>query len=78
MDAKTARETVIKPKLIEVFGNTIASSLITNATLAGLKGTTEHDKLNLMVEAICSDKKVVAMWGTSQTERQKKEWLGLV
>ncbi len=78
MDAKTARETVIKPKLVEVFGNAIASSLLTPAIVAGMQGTTEQDKLRLMVEAICSNPKVVGMWGAAQTDRQKRQWLTLV
>ncbi|MCL5960123.1 MAG: hypothetical protein M1358_12565 [Chloroflexi bacterium] len=78
MDAKTARETVIKPKLVEVFGNTIASTLITGAIAAGMKGSSEHEKLKLMVECICANQKVVGMWGASQTERQKREWLNLI
>ena len=78
MDAKTARETVIRPKLAELFGNTMASALTTQATLAGMQGTTEQDKLRRMVEAICSSPKVVGMLGAAQMERQKREWLRLV
>ena len=78
MDAQTARETVIKPKLVEVFGNTIASSLITKAAMAGMAGTSEQEKLKLMADFICADPRVLGMWGNAQTERQKKEWLALV
>ena len=78
MDAKTIRETIIKPKLSGVFGNTIANTLITGATLAGIKGGSEQEKLTLMVNAVCSDKKVVGMWGAAQTEKQKQEWLKLL
>jgi len=75
MDVKTIRETVIKPKLIEIFGNIIANSLLSKATLASMKGITEKDKLQLIVECICSDPKVKGMWGTAQSMRQKTEWL---
>jgi len=75
MDAKTIKETVIKPKLIEIFGNTIGNSLITKATLAGMRGNSEQEKLALMVEAICSNPIVVGMWGAAQTEKLKQEWL---
>lgn len=78
MDAKTVRETVIKPKLIGMFGNSIASSLLTRATTAGMRGNTEQEKLKLMIEAICSDQRVVGMWGATQTARQKTEWLKLL
>jgi hypothetical protein len=78
MDAQTARETIIKPKLVEVFGNAIASSLITKATMASQGGTSEQERLKLIVDSICTDPRVLGMWGAAQTERQKKEWLTLV
>jgi hypothetical protein len=75
MDAKTIKETVIKPKLIEIFGNTIGNSLVTKATLAGMRGNSEQEKLGLMVEVICSNPIVIGMWGVAQTEKLKREWL---
>ena len=78
MDAQTARETVIKSKLIEVFGNSIASSLITKAAMAGMAGTSEQEKLKLIADCICADSRVLGMWGNAQADRQKKEWLALV
>lgn len=77
MDARTARETVIRPKLVEVFGNTMALSLLTAAIGAGMQGTNEHDRLKLMVDCICNDKRVVGMWGAAQTERFRREWANL-
>ena len=61
MEAKTIKETVIKPKLIEIFGNTIGNSLVTKATLAGMRGNSEQEKLELMVEVICSRKAETGM-----------------
>jgi hypothetical protein len=78
MDAQTARETVIKPKLVEVFGNALASTLITKAAMAGMSGTSEQEKLKLITDCVCTDPMVLGMWGNSQTERQKREWLSLV
>jgi hypothetical protein len=78
MDAQTARETVIKSKLVEVFGNSLASSLVTKAALAGMAGATEPEKLKLIADCICADPKVLGMWGAAQAERQKREWLALV
>jgi hypothetical protein len=75
MDAKTIKEMIIKPKLIEIFGNAIGSSLLTKATLAGIKGGTEQEKLELMVETIFSNPFVVGMWGAKQAERLRQEWL---
>ena len=78
MDAQTARETIIKPKLVEVFGNAIASSLIIKATMESQSGKSEQEKLKLIVNSICADPKILGMWGAAQTERQKGEWLTLV
>ena len=78
MDAQTVREKTIKPKLVETFGNAIASALITTAAIAGAGGASEPEKLQLAVNAICADPRVLGMWGNAQTERQKKEWLTLV
>jgi len=75
MNAKTVRDTIIKPKLVEIFGVLIANSLLSKATLAGIRGETEKDKLQLMVDCICTDPKVKGMWGNAQTLRQKEEWL---
>jgi acyl dehydratase len=78
MDAQTARETVIRAKLVEVFGGAIASSLVTKAAIAGMSGTSEKEKLQRAVDFICADARVLGMWGAAQAERQKKEWLTLV
>jgi len=73
--AMSVRDTIIKPKLAEIFGNFIANVLITKAISAGRRGKTEQEKLNLMVESICSDPKVKGMWGAAQTVKQKHAWL---
>jgi hypothetical protein len=78
VDVWTIRETVIKPKLLEVFGGVIGHYLLTNGIVAGMKGTTEDEKLKLTVESICSDPKVIGMWGAVGAEKQKREWLGLL
>ena len=78
MDPITIRNTIIKPKLVDVFGRVFASSLLAMAITEGLKGTTPEEKLGLMVDTICSDPQVVGMWGKSGTERQKREWLELL
>jgi hypothetical protein len=78
MDAKTVRETMIRPKLIESFGATLSNGLITGAIAAGLAGKTEKEKLELMVNRICRDPTVVRMWGEAGAERQRKAWLTLL
>jgi hypothetical protein len=78
MDAKTVRDTAIKPKLIEIFGNVLASSLLVKAISAGGQGNTEQERLQLMVDAICSDPKVIGMWGVARATKQKQEWMKLL
>lgn len=75
MDARTVRETIIKPKLAEVFGTTMTHMLITRSIAAGIGGGTEQEKLKLMVETICSDPQVLGIWGAALTEKQKQAWL---
>ena len=78
MDSKVIRETVIKPKLTEIFGNIIANALVSKAAIAGMKGSSDEEKLKLIVESICSDAKVIGMWGATQSVKQKGEWLSLL
>ncbi|MBI5833995.1 MAG: hypothetical protein HZB16_17010 [Armatimonadetes bacterium] len=78
MDAKTLRETVIKPKLTSVFGMVIASSLVTKATTAAMAVPGEHDKARAMVSAVCNDPRVLSMWGAAQASKQGHEWIAMV
>lgn len=78
MNVQTIRETIIKPRLLEVFGNVIGNFLLTNAIVAGMRGTAEDEKLRLTVESICSDPRAIGMWGATGAEKQKQEWLRLL
>ena len=78
MEAKEVREKVIKPKLAEFFGNIIANALVSKAAIAGMKGGSNKEKLKLMVECICTDQKILGIWGVAQTNKQKNEWLNLI
>jgi len=49
----------------------MANVLITAAMAASITAANEKDKLRLTVETICSDKRVLGMWGTAQTTKQK-------
>jgi hypothetical protein len=75
MDAKTVRNTIIKPKLIDVFGTIMGNSLLTKAISAGLQGGSEEEKLKLMVDVICADPKVLGMWGEAHVQKQKQAWM---
>jgi hypothetical protein len=78
MDLKTFKEKILQPKLAEAFGSTTANMLITVATLDAVGGATEGDKQRIMVDSICANQKVVAMWGEKQTAIQKAMWLKMV
>lgn len=75
MDPRTLREEVIRPKLVELFGSTVANTILTDSILAGMAGSTDQDKLKLIVESVCSDHKVATMLGASQLQKQKQEWM---
>jgi hypothetical protein len=78
MDFAEIREKVIKPKLIEVFGNAMGGGLYIKAVGAAMAASSDSDKLNKMVDTICADPKVTGMWGASGTAKQKQEWLKLL
>ncbi len=78
MDAKTVRDKIIRPKLEEVFGNVLTNLILTRSITAAMKGGTEPEKFKLMVESICSDPKVVSMWGAAQIQTYKHEWMALL
>lgn len=78
MDFSTMKEKVIRPKLAEVLGNLLASSVISKYSgNAIMKGNTDQEKCEILIEAICKDPKVTNIWGTAQTTKQRQEWLKL-
>ena len=78
MDARTLRETVIKPKVTSVFGVVIGSSLLTKATSAAMSVSGEKERARAMVSSICNDPRVQSMWGATQANKQGHEWLAMV
>ncbi len=73
------KEKVLRPKLAEVLGNLLASSIISKYSgEAIMKGNTDQEKCGILIDALCKDPKVTNIWGTAQATRQKQEWLKLV
>jgi hypothetical protein len=72
------RDDVIKPKLIDILGKAMAESIYKNAGFATLGVRGEQETLQAFLEKTCSDPRFVGMWGTSQAEKQKREWLELL
>jgi len=79
MDAETAIETKIKPQLIDTFGRRAANSLLTLATVCyATTSGDERERYRALVHSICSDDRVVSVWGERGVARQKEEWEALV
>ena len=72
------KETVIKPKLIESFGNMLGGAILTNCSMATIKGKTDKEKLMALIDAVCQNEKVKAMWGGALTAKRKSEWSSLM
>lgn len=72
------RDDVIKPKLTDMLGKAMAEIICKNAgfATAGVRG--DQETLQVFLEKACSDPRFVGMWGTSQAETQKREWLELL
>ena len=77
MDMDTLQEKVITPKLIESFGGSLGKIIATNAVMSTFKVTDVQERKKVYVEAVCSHKRVVAMWGESQAQKLKREWMAL-
>ncbi len=72
------KETVIKPKLIESFGNMLGGAIMANCSISAAKFTNEKEKLHAIVDALCQNDKVKAMWGAALTSKRKLEWYNLL
>jgi hypothetical protein len=72
------RDTVIKPKLIESFGNMLGTTFIASATTAAMKFKTDKERLVAMADSICQNAKVKAMWGDALAAKRKTEWTSLL
>jgi hypothetical protein len=75
MDAISVRENIIRPKLKESFGEALTNMLLNKAVAAAYSGDNPVKKLELMINAICSDQAVIDMLGQAQLEKLKKEWM---
>ena len=78
MKFSSIRDKVIKPKLIDMLGKTMAEEIYTYARFASAKGKNDRESLHYFVDRTCSDQRFLGMWGTAQADKQKKEWLDLL
>lgn len=80
MNVVTALETIVKPKLDDSFGRGIAMLIILNASRMANITLVEMDTNDYcqLVENICTDHRVVKMWGEAGCRKQLDSWLSLI
>lgn len=78
MKATTIRDKIVKSKLIDMLGRTMAEEIYNKALFAATSAQSDEQNLQIFVERTCSDPKFIGMWGKAQAARQKSEWLGLL
>ncbi|NCO90122.1 MAG: hypothetical protein AUJ96_08375 [Armatimonadetes bacterium CG2_30_66_41] len=78
MDAKTAFDTKLKPKLEESFGADLTTSVLsTHAGRLGINpAALAEDQYLQLVDAIVQDARVIQMWGEAKTKFQALAWRG--
>jgi len=79
VDTETIIETQIEPKLIEAFGLQVTHSLLTRATLCyvAVDGD-EEQRYAAFVRSICSDERVIGVWGAVDAAGQEQAWRDLI
>lgn len=75
MDIEAIIDAKIKPQLIEAFGRQTANSLLTQGTLAYVStdGDEKH-RFEVFVQTICSDERVLNVWGERGTAERIEDW----
>jgi len=66
----------VRAKLESSFGKAVAMMIVasaTTSTCATIVNLQQDDYLKLC-EAICTDQRVVAMWGSAETEETLRQW----
>ena len=79
MDAETAIAAQIEPRLVDILGQHVANTLLTRATLCYV--TTigiELKRYAAFIHSICSDARLIQVWGSEGTRQQEKDWLALL
>lgn len=78
MNLNAIRNQVIKSKLIDMLGRTMAEDICQKSSFAAVGAKSDQEALSLFLEKTCSDPRFIGMWGTRQAEKQKAEWLNLL
>lgn len=83
MNSKDTFDNVVKPKLTEVFGNFMGSSISSQAYMKAFKEISQGNMIGvdtyaLVIEIICTCEQTIAMWGENGATKQKEEWLKMI
>lgn len=80
MDPKAALEEKVKPKLEDTFGKAVAMLIVMSATNSSGASVVSLDETDYrrLCGAICTDPRVVNMWGQAGAQAQQLEWERLV
>jgi hypothetical protein len=78
MDAKTALETKLRPKLEESFGTAMTTTVINSqAQRLGINlSFLTEDQFAKLAEALAEDQRVLEMWGQAKAKFQALAWKG--
>jgi hypothetical protein len=77
--ALDALETVVRPSLAEVLGQTVSSLVISRSFGMLVKlvkgGGTEAEHFKVVVDELCRDSRLVAAFGGPRLEQMKRTWI---
>jgi len=76
MDPKLALDTVVRPKLEDTFGKSVAMLIIMTATASAGVPTVNlsKDDYLALVRALVKDERVTNMWGSAGAQSQLSQW----
>jgi hypothetical protein len=77
MDFNTIKDTIIKKKLAEVFGDNMGTLILNMGVAQSNKGSNDKEKVDLLVDFICSNPKIIAVWGAAEAGKIKQQWKAL-
>lgn len=80
VDIETAVSDHVMRKLEDAFGKAVALMVFASATRSAGVPTCELTigEFHRLVDAICSDERVLSMWGAVATAKVREEWAALV
>ena len=80
VEIRDALDLHVRKRLEDSFGKAVA--MLIWASASGAAGTSmlapDHDGYMRFVDAVCSDQRVLDMWGRSGAEHAQAEWRALI